>query len=80
MTAFWDAAPCSLVEVDRLSEVRTASIMALVMEAVQTSETPAHFHQCTRRYISEICHLNTSHRQKLNPHMNILVSYAAGTD
>jgi hypothetical protein len=27
MTAFWDIAPCSLVEVDRVSEVRTASVI-----------------------------------------------------
>jgi hypothetical protein len=27
MTAFWDIAPCSLVEVDDVSEVHTASII-----------------------------------------------------
>jgi hypothetical protein len=27
MTTFWDITPCSLVEVDRVSEVRTASII-----------------------------------------------------
>jgi hypothetical protein len=28
--AFWDIAPCSLVEADRLSEVRTASIIRVI--------------------------------------------------
>jgi hypothetical protein len=36
---FWDVAPCSHVEVRRVSEVHTASIIALMMEAVRTSET-----------------------------------------
>jgi hypothetical protein len=34
MTVFWDVATCSLVEVYRVSEMRTASIIALVMEYV----------------------------------------------
>jgi hypothetical protein len=36
MTAFWDIAPCSLVEVDQL-----------MMEAVCTSEMPVYFHETT---------------------------------
>jgi hypothetical protein len=43
MTAFWDIASCSLI---------------LKIEAVNTSETSANFHECTRRNISEDCRLN----------------------
>jgi hypothetical protein len=50
MTVFWDVAPCSLVEVD-LSEVLTASFIirsiALMMEAIITSETSAYFYEIT---------------------------------
>jgi hypothetical protein len=43
---FWDVAPYSHVEVDR-------RFMALMMEAVRTSETSVHFKVSTRRYIPE---------------------------
>jgi hypothetical protein len=33
--------------------MRTASIIALMMEAVHTSETSVHFNVTTRRYIPE---------------------------
>jgi hypothetical protein len=46
MAVFWVEAPCSLVEV---SEVLAASIIiALMMEAVRTSETLVNFYQTTR--------------------------------
>jgi hypothetical protein len=40
MTAFWDVAPCSLVEVDCISEVRTASIISVIMAALHTNRPP----------------------------------------
>jgi hypothetical protein len=42
-----------------VSEVHTASIMRaiLMMEAVHTSEISLYFHETTRRYIPERCHL-----------------------
>jgi hypothetical protein len=46
MTALWDIAPCSLVEVD------------LMMEAVITSETSVNFYETTRRNIPQDCHLH----------------------
>jgi hypothetical protein len=58
MTAFWDVAPCSLVDVGRLCRVRFASIIALMVEAVYFNET-------TRRYIPEICRLHTRCREDL---------------
>jgi hypothetical protein len=54
---FCDVASCSHVEVDDVSEVRTASItraiIALMMEAVRISETSVNFKVTTRRYIPE---------------------------
>jgi hypothetical protein len=47
MTASWDM-PCSIVEVD-ISEVHTASIIALMMEAVGTYVTSACF-ETTRHF------------------------------
>jgi hypothetical protein len=61
MNVFWDAAPRSLVEV---SEVLTVSILgaintivALMMEAISTSETSENFYQTRRRNIPENSHL-----------------------
>jgi hypothetical protein len=48
---FWDTAPCSLVEVEHVSEVRTASIVRAMMDAVRTSETSVYFNETARRYI-----------------------------
>jgi hypothetical protein len=52
--AFWD-----------VSEVRTASIIALMMHAVRTSETSVNFNVTTRRYISEDSKLHTRRRENL---------------
>jgi hypothetical protein len=49
ITVFWDVAPCSLVETDRL--------IALMMEAVSTSETSINFYQITRLNNQEDSHL-----------------------
>jgi hypothetical protein len=45
LTVFWDVVSCSLVEVTDVSEVLTASIIALIMEAASTSETSLNFYQ-----------------------------------
>jgi len=55
MTAFWDVRACSLLEV-------------LMMEAVRTSETSVYFHETTRRYVPESCHLHTRRRENLKSH------------
>jgi hypothetical protein len=62
MTVFWVGAPCSLVDI---SEVLSASIIALIMEAVRTSETSVNFYQTTRRYNPEDSRLHTRRREKL---------------
>jgi hypothetical protein len=51
MTAFWDMATCNLVEVDRsfrdtyCLHHRGDVFIALMMEAVRTSETSAYFNE-----------------------------------
>jgi hypothetical protein len=54
---FWDVAPCSQVDVTDVSDVHTASInsafIALMMEAVSTSETSVNIYLTTRQYIAE---------------------------
>jgi hypothetical protein len=56
MTAFWDIAPCS-VEIDRRLEVRTASIIGAMTEAVCISEKLVNFNRTIRRYIPLGWHL-----------------------
>jgi hypothetical protein len=56
LIAFRDIVPRSLVVVADLSEVRTASIIAIMMEAVRTSETSVYY-ESTRRCIPEGYHL-----------------------
>jgi hypothetical protein len=57
MTAFWDIAPCSLVEVGDVSEV------LLLDDGGRTFETSAYFYRAKRRNIPEGCHLHTRHRE-----------------
>jgi hypothetical protein len=67
MAVFWDVAPCTLVEISRVSEELKASIIgrwcreviALVMAADNTFETPANFYQTRRHNIPEDSHLYT---------------------
>jgi hypothetical protein len=69
MTVFWVVAPCTLVVYRRFrgayclhhtlkKKVNTsASIIALMMEAVNTSETSVYFYQTIRRNNPEDSHL-----------------------
>jgi hypothetical protein len=45
------------------------SIIALMMEAVSTSETSVNFYQATRRNIEEDIHLHTRRRENLKSHL-----------
>jgi hypothetical protein len=54
MAVFWVVAPCSLVEVYQRFRI------ALMMEAVMTSETMVSFYQTTWRYNPEDSHLLTT--------------------
>jgi hypothetical protein len=49
MAVFWDVAPCSLVESNRL----ISNFIALMMEAVSTPETSVSLYQTIRRNIPE---------------------------
>jgi hypothetical protein len=54
-----------------VSEVRTASIIgaiAMIMEAVGTSETSVNFNVTTWRYIPEDSKLHTRRRENLKSH------------
>jgi hypothetical protein len=53
------------LEYTDVSEVLTASIITLKMEAVRTSETSVYSNETTRRYISEESHLHTRLRENL---------------
>jgi hypothetical protein len=76
MTAFWDVAPCSPVEVDRRVKRRvlppsskrwSAFVIVLMMEAVCTSETSVCFHETKRRYFSRSC-IHTLRRKNMKSH------------
>jgi hypothetical protein len=67
MTAFWDTEPCSFVETDR----RFRGI-ALMMEAVHTSETSINFYETTRRNIPEGYHFHSRFRENLKSQCQFL--------
>jgi hypothetical protein len=58
LTAFWDIVPYGLVEF-------SGRFIALMMDAVRTSETSVYFNETTRRYIPEGCHLQTRRRENM---------------
>jgi hypothetical protein len=60
VTTFWDLTLCSPMEYTNILEVLTVSIIraiALMIEAVRTYEMSVYFHETTRCYIPESCHL-----------------------
>jgi hypothetical protein len=57
----------SLEETDA-SEMRTSSIIALIMEAARTSETSVYFNDITRRYNPQGSNLHTRLRENLKSH------------
>jgi hypothetical protein len=59
MAVFWVVAPCSLV--------------ALMMEAVQTSEALVNLYQSTRRCNPEDGHLHTHRRENLKSYFVIVL-------
>jgi hypothetical protein len=61
MTAFWDIALCSFVEVEQ-------RFTSLMMMTVYISETSVYFIKTTRRQAPEICHLHTRRHENLKPH------------
>jgi hypothetical protein len=55
----WDVARVVTLKFTDISKVRTTSIIALMMEAVCTSETLVNFNMTTRRYIPEDSNVHT---------------------
>jgi hypothetical protein len=62
MATFFDTSPCSLAEVDQ--RFKYDASIALMTEAVRTSETSAYFYETTRRSIPEGCHLRNKFPQR----------------
>jgi hypothetical protein len=57
MAVCWVVAPCRLYEFNDVSAVCTTSnLIALIMEAIETSETSVNSYQSTRRYNPEDSH------------------------
>jgi N-dimethylarginine dimethylaminohydrolase len=50
------------------------AFIALMMEAVRTSEASAYSNEITRRYIPEVCHLHTRRRENLTSHFFHLIT------
>jgi hypothetical protein len=50
-------------------EFTNVSFVALMMEAVQTSETSVNSYQCTRRYNPEDSHLHSHRRENLKSYL-----------
>jgi hypothetical protein len=69
MAVFWVVAPCGLV----LEVLAASIIIALMMEAARTSETPVNFYQTTRRYNPEDRHLRTHRGENLKSYIKIKV-------
>jgi hypothetical protein len=63
VSAFWDIAPCSVVEIHRRLEAPNASIFRVtkeIRETVNTSESSVYFYKTTWRKIPERCYLYTA--------------------
>jgi hypothetical protein len=56
-----------LYKITSISEVCTASIIALMMEAASTSETSVNLYQSTRRYNPEDSHIHSHRRENFKP-------------
>jgi hypothetical protein len=61
ITAFWDMAPCSFVEVIRRFRGAYVYIIMEMMDAECTCETSVSFNETTRHYIPELLCMNHRH-------------------
>jgi hypothetical protein len=62
VAAFWDMAPCSLVEEDGRFRGTASIIKTLMMEGVSSSETSFGVYHTTRHNVPEGCHLHPAIR------------------
>jgi hypothetical protein len=63
---------CEIVKLHRCCNSSSRAI-ALMMEAVLTSETSVFFNEITRRYIPESYHLHTRRRENIKSHIFCLL-------
>jgi hypothetical protein len=70
-TVLWDTAPCTFAKKTGASEVRTASVTTLMMEAIRRPETSIDFYQTTRCFIPYDCCLQTLHRENLKYKLHV---------
>jgi hypothetical protein len=64
----------------KVTDVSKDEIIALVMEAVRTSETLVNFNMTTRRYIPEDSKVHTRRRENVKSHnIIVVVSFALKT-
>jgi hypothetical protein len=73
MAVFWDAAPCSLIHIDRrfggtYCLHHQGGLIAVMVEAVSFSETSVNIYQTTLRNMTEDSHLHTRRRENLKSH------------
>jgi hypothetical protein len=77
MAVFWVLAPCSLAEIYRRFRgawlPASSGLIALMIEAVNTSETSVNFYQTTRRNNPEDSHLHTQRRENLKSHLLLYI-------
>jgi hypothetical protein len=80
MTAFWDIAPWSPVEVDwRFKGANCRHHQGLIMAAVHASETSVYFNETTWRYIPEGCQFHSRRRENLKSRLIDLANrYSSG--
>jgi hypothetical protein len=70
MTAVWDMAPRSLLEVDRRFRGVYCQV-APIVEALSASETSVYFYETTRRHIPESSRLRIRHREHMKSHATV---------
>jgi hypothetical protein len=68
MALFWEVAPCSLVDTNRLSEKLTISIIMSILEAGSSSKTSVNIYQIAGSNIPEGISLHNRQIGKLKNH------------
>jgi hypothetical protein len=71
MTAFWDKFHVVSLRYTYVPEVRTATTIRVMMEAVRTSEMLVSFNETTWCFIAEGCDIHTCRCENLKSHTPI---------
>jgi hypothetical protein len=67
VAVFWDLEPCNLVEIDKLF-----GAIALMLEAVNISETSVNLYATSRCNIPEDIHLHIRRCENLKSHLHVV--------